>query len=299
MKILLVPDRLEWGAHRTAQAIQSYAGKHKIIIRQVVSLKDKDFEDVDLAVAMLNSCEREIHDFGERNRVPVAVRIAGWTGVFRKFRRWHKDWDVAGVCTISPHLGVVVQKLYPKHEVAVLPVGVDTEVFNCQLKYNVKPEDFKVGWVGRTHDIVKGYWWLGLDDFKEFNVITKTQERIGGTESPVRPTDFPDEMVEYYKGIDAFICTSSVEGGPKTVLEAMSCRKPVVSTPVGIVPYVLDPEYIVTNPKHMAMMLRKFRDGEERRIEASIYNRGVIEGEWSWDKRATDYIRWFERCVDG
>jgi len=298
MNILLVPDRLYWGAHRTAEAIQANSGIHKIKIKAVVSLTDEDFKDIDLAVAMLNSCERWIHNFGQRNNVPIAVRIAGWTGIFRKYRRWHKNWPLAGVCTISPQLGTVVQRLYPEHKVKVLPVGVNTGVFNCPLRYDVNPDNFVVGWVGREHDIVKGHWWLDLDDFKEFNIKTKLQQRPEGVDGPVIPTDWPQEMIDYYEGIDALICTSSVEGGPKVVLEAMACRKPVVSTPVGIVPYVINPEYLVTNPKHMVMMLRKIRDGEQRRIKNGLYNRKVIEKEWDWKRRGKAYIDWFERCIE-
>lgn len=298
MNILLVPDRLYWGAHRTAEAIQAQSGKHSIKIKAVVSLTDEDFQDIDLAVAMLNSCERTIHDYAQRNHVPVAVRIAGWTGIFRKYRRWHKNWPLAGVCTISPQLGTVVQKLYPEHDVAVLPIGVDVNSFNAPLNHGVNPEDFTVGWVGREHDIVKGYWWLNLDDFKEFNIKTKLQDRPKGIDGPVTPTDWPHEMVEYYNTIDALICTSSVEGGPKVVLEAMACRKPVVSTPVGIVPYVVEPEYLVTNPKHMVMMLRKLRDGEDRRIENGAMNRKTVEAGWSWKVRGEAYVEWFERCLE-
>lgn len=298
MNILLVPDRLYWGAHRTAEAIQRESGKHNIKIKAAVSLTDEDFQDVDLAVAMLNSCERYIHSYAQRNGVPVAVRIAGWTGIFRKHRRWHKNWPLAGVCTISPQLGTVVQRLYPEHEAAVLPIGVNVKSFNTPLKHGVKPEDFTVGWVGRKHDIVKGHWWLGLDSFKEFNVKTKLQGRPEGLDGPVAPTEWPGEMVEYYKSVDALICTSSVEGGPKVVLEAMAMRKPVVSTPVGVVPYVLHPEYLVTNPKHMVMMLRKLRDGEDRRIMNGSLNRGTVEKAWSWKPRGEAYVEWFKQCLE-
>ena len=298
MNILLVPDRLYWGAHRTAEAIQREAGKHNIKIKESVSLTDEDFQDVDLAVAMLNSCERYIHDYAGRNHVPVAVRMSGWTSTFRKYRRWHKNWKLAGVCAISPLLGEVVQKQYPEHEVAILPIGVNLDSFNTPLKHNVNSEDFTVGWVGREHDIVKGHWWLDLDNFKEFNIKTKIQDRPEGIEGPVTRTKWPKEMVDYYDSVDALICTSSVEGGPKVVLEAMACRKPVVSTPVGIVPYVLDPEYLVTNPKHMAMMLRKLRDGEDTRIKNGVMNREAVENDWGWKKRGKEHIEWFKKCLE-
>ena len=47
-----------------------------------------------------------------------------------------------------------------------------------------------------------------------------------------------EDMPEYYNGIDIYVCTSRTEGTPNTVLEAMACGVPVISTDVGIVPEV-------------------------------------------------------------
>jgi glycosyltransferase involved in cell wall biosynthesis len=42
-----------------------------------------------------------------------------------------------------------------------------------------------------------------------------------------------------YPAMDVFLCTSSEEGGPCTILEAMACGVPVVTTDVGHVPEVI------------------------------------------------------------
>lgn len=42
-----------------------------------------------------------------------------------------------------------------------------------------------------------------------------------------------DEMPRFYQGLDVFLCTSSVEGGPMTTLEALACGTPVV-IPSGV-----------------------------------------------------------------
>jgi hypothetical protein len=44
------------------------------------------------------------------------------------------------------------------------------------------------------------------------------------------------DLPAVYDGIDVFLCTSELEGGPMTVLEALACGVPCVSTPVGLVP---------------------------------------------------------------
>lgn len=40
-------------------------------------------------------------------------------------------------------------------------------------------------------------------------------------------------LQEYYHGLDIFLCTSLIEGGPVTMLEALSCGRPVV-VPEGV-----------------------------------------------------------------
>jgi glycosyltransferase involved in cell wall biosynthesis len=53
-----------------------------------------------------------------------------------------------------------------------------------------------------------------------------------GTLGFVRRSKIP----EIYSNIDVYLMTATVEGGPCTVLESMSCETPVVATKVGLVP---------------------------------------------------------------
>lgn len=48
---------------------------------------------------------------------------------------------------------------------------------------------------------------------------------------------------DFYSAIDAYLITSTVEGGPCTVLESLACGTPVVSTRVGIVPEIVKNGY--------------------------------------------------------
>jgi glycosyltransferase involved in cell wall biosynthesis len=47
-------------------------------------------------------------------------------------------------------------------------------------------------------------------------------------------------MPTYFSSLDAYLCTSRVEGGPYPVLEAMSCGTVVLTTAVGQVPEMLE-----------------------------------------------------------
>lgn len=78
-----------------------------------------------------------------------------------------------------------------------------------------------------------------------------------------------EDAAPLYSAMDAFVCTSLVEGGPFTVLEAMASGVPVVSTPVGHVPdIVVDGEtgFVVSDRDERAFLerLRVVRDrGDE------------------------------------
>jgi glycosyltransferase involved in cell wall biosynthesis len=47
------------------------------------------------------------------------------------------------------------------------------------------------------------------------------------------------QLAAFYSSVDVYLLTSRVEGGPCTVLEAMACETPVVTTRVGLVPEVV------------------------------------------------------------
>ena len=42
-----------------------------------------------------------------------------------------------------------------------------------------------------------------------------------------------EDVVKYYCALDLYLITSREEGGPKSLLEAMACNIPVITTPVG------------------------------------------------------------------
>ena len=52
--------------------------------------------------------------------------------------------------------------------------------------------------------------------------------------------DGPDDLAALYRQMEALACTSRSEGGPRVCLEAMACSTPVFSTPVGLMPEIID-----------------------------------------------------------
>jgi glycosyltransferase involved in cell wall biosynthesis len=47
------------------------------------------------------------------------------------------------------------------------------------------------------------------------------------------------DLPQYYSSLDFYLCLSQIEGVPYPVIEAMSCQSLVISTPVGVVPEII------------------------------------------------------------
>ncbi len=112
------------------------------------------------------------------------------------------------------------------------PIGVNDRIFKPSFR---RPRDgpFVIGWcANRSGDSVKGH-----DE-----VLVPLMQHLGNHVYEWRVNTYNhrnamsrEEMAEWYRGLDVFICTSINEGSPNTVFEAAACGVPVVSTDVGMV----------------------------------------------------------------
>lgn len=108
-----------------------------------------------------------------------------------------------------------------------------------------------------------------------------------------------EEMKEFYNKIDLYVCTSKEEGGPNTILEAMCCGVPIISTNVGFVEEVLgekQAEFIVNERtiENVKEKIKKLISNPKMFKELSEENLKEIE-KYSYDVIAEQFKDFFER----
>lgn len=137
----------------------------------------------------------------------------------------------------------------PPEKILVLPSAhVDREVFRaCPGK-----RPYALGFVGRlvankgldyllqifstVADGVPDSRFVVIGDGPESALVDRKLMAAGLVDrvDRIRWVDGPSDLADLYRQMEALVCTSFSEGGPRVCLEAMACGVPVFSTPVGL-----------------------------------------------------------------
>lgn len=100
---------------------------------------------------------------------------------------------------------------------------------------------------------------------------------------------------------DVFLLTSKWEGFPVSVLEAMACEKPIISTDVGgvseVIDFAINGYYVPVEEEDTLVeyVLQVLRDESMRKRMGNL-NRKKIESSFQVDKMVRNYIDLYEEC---
>ena len=173
---------------------------------------------------------------------------------YRFFSKYLLD---IGFC-ISPHM---VDKMKSNHKtVKYIPNGIDTSLF-FNKKNKRKKILFAVGSLKKekSYDNLIRAFKKSCEKIKDYELhIAGEGDLRSKLESIVKEEEIKDkvhfcgnlnlkELVNKYNSAECFILSSSSEGFPKVVLEAILCGCKVVATNVGSVNTFLPKEYIIPN----------------------------------------------------
>lgn len=182
---------------------------------------------------------------------------------------------------------------------------IDSSTF--REEFNINGETFIIGLVGRLgydkdlHTFLKvakrafsaypeTIFVLVGEGRKDEMEILKKQCIEDGIDKSVIFTQFRSDLINIYSALDLFLMTSTAEGLPNTVLEAMSMEVPVVSTSVDGVPeLVIDGKTgflcEIGDVENLAKRTMELVENKELRERFSRAARERIEKEFSFDKR--------------
>lgn len=186
--------------------------------------------------------------------------------------------------------------------------GVDLDFFHPQnLDRLVESgREIIVGWTGNSQ------WgmWIDQRDHKGFlTIIQVAVDELRKEGIPVRGhyidrnvNGLPfTEMPAYYNSLDIYLCASDIEGTPNTVLEAMACGLPVISTNVGIVPEVFgEQQKQFIADRSVASFKEKILqivENPELRQVLSQENLARIQN-WSWQAKTDKWRSFFATTLE-
>jgi len=207
--------------------------------------------------------------------------------------------------SISKRMEKELTKLgIPKDKIVYVPNCVDTNLFKPQAR----KEDNMLLFVGRIskgkglHILIKSLRYvrepvrliiIGPTDwdtvyYQNILNLIERENRKGKHEIKYLGALEPSELIEWYQKASIFILPSFGEGFPVTVLEALACETPVIATPVGGIPEIVENnvtglliqqnspielakaiQYLLTNPD---MRLKMGYEGRKRVMQQYSLN---------------------------
>ncbi len=187
---------------------------------------------------------------------------------------------------------------YFKQPVFYTPNGVDTDFFQPADRED-SGEILRVGWAGSLDNQTREH--RGV-----FNYIQPAVEAVEGVELilAAREDKLRDsqEMRQFYHSLDAYICASRDEGTPNPCLEAAACGIPLITTPVGNMPELVEDGvngfFIGRDVQVIAERLNMLRDHPKLRKRMKSAIRESIEG-WDWRFQAENYRGMFRSVLAG
>jgi len=302
-KILIIVDVPGWALDRTADNVISRLKKYynfeKIYNKDAKNKIQKGNFDL-----LYITYWKQLQDAG----IQIPIPRHSITGVRSHFK-WDSGSDLPPSNDDLAYLNqfaainvpsLILYNIFNEYNLPIFytPHGVDHKIFIPHHDKTHSPTGkLTIGWAGSSTNHPGK---RGLVDFifPSLNELSGITLKIADRESEWRSQEV---MVNFYQGIDAYICASRTEGGPHPLLEASACGIPIITTRVGIAPDLieLNKNGIIIdrsiNAIRNAVIL--LRDNRDLRIEMGKHARKIICEKWTWDTQVKFYIPFFDSAL--
>jgi len=182
--------------------------------------------------------------------------------------------------------------------VLYIPIAIDTELFK-PLKYRRRvSENFTVGWVGKPEKqhTIEGY----LEHIKP---ICNSMPGVELFSAPGgEDINGPTQMLGFYNAIDVLVNFNETAGDCKSILEAMACGTPVITTKVGDVDEIIE-NYangivIPHNEEALKDALMKLKTQPNYRCKMGQLARDTVVKRWDWRDKAIYWRQFFDAVME-
>jgi glycosyltransferase involved in cell wall biosynthesis len=301
-KILFIVDRPNW-AHdfKTRNLMRLLGSAYDIRLRYQSEVTEEDIDAATLIVIyywlQFNALQPLVPAL-RRNRHKLLVGICSGF----ELEEDRRDLGLAVMHDFASGVFINNLLLYRQYQPLLriptfyTPNGVDTD-FYCPDTDKAPSSLLRVGWAGSLTNRRPGH-----RGFHEFIVpaaaaVDRVELLTAARENNWRG---PEEMREFYRSLDVYVCASRDEGTPNPCLEAAACGVPLVTTCVGNMPELvrhgMNGFFVERDVDDVARTLRTLRDDVNLRTAMSQQIRHDIQA-WDWTFRSRAYRQMFEEMM--
>lgn len=173
------------------------------------------------------------------------------------------------------------------------PNGVDTTYFCPSQEPHPLSDELRVGWAGSLGN--HGPAHRGFHELIEPAVAAVPGTRLLTAIREQRWRSL-DEMPDFYRNLDVYVCASVSEGTPNPCLEAAACGVPLVTTRVGNMPELIrdgdNGLFFDGTVEGLTNKLALLRDTPSLRSRMAVRMIETIQV-WDWGVQAENYARMF------
>lgn len=210
-------------------------------------------------------------------------------------------------------------------KIRVIPNSIDPVIYapnkegsKIRTRFGINEEDEVIGFVGRLVPL-KGVKYLlealrlinkKMDHVKilivgdgpqrkELELLARKDKNFNTIFTGFIPKE---ELPNVYSALDIFVLPTLTEGLSNTILEAMACGKPVITTPVGGNTELVEDGkngYLVAprSSKELAERILDLIHSPKRRVQMGQNGREKIKKHYTWDKTVPRYEEAYEHLL--